>query len=177
MNMNVTKSSLPETSLLKNTPSDYMDSYSIGIEAKDLKIEQVGKSFFLASPEWVNALLLLRDRVVGLIGLKTGKGASDKQRLIANFKCEVGERIALFKVFDKNENEIIFGENDKHLDFRVSLFLDRQNGKLIVSTLVKFNNWMGKSYFIPVQPFHKLIVPVIIKGMVKQLIVDRRVKI
>jgi hypothetical protein len=167
--MKITKTNLPETSLIRNIPSDYMDSYSADINAKPLTIEQVGKSFFLASPEWVNALLLLRDKVVGMFGLKTGNGASDKQRLIANFKCEVGERVALFKVFDKNENEVIFGENDKHLDFRVSLFLDREKGKLIVSTTVKFNNWMGRLYFLPVLPFHKIIVPVITKGMVRHL--------
>lgn len=167
--MKITKTSLPENSLIKNIPSDYMDSYSAGINAKLLTIEQVGKSFFLASPDWVNTLLLLRDKVVGFLGLKTGRDASDKQRLIANFKCEVGERVALFKVFDKNQDEVVFGENDKHLDFRVSLFLDREKGKLIVSTVVKFNNWMGRLYFLPVLPFHKIIVPVITKGMVKRL--------
>lgn len=167
--MKITKVSLAETSLVKNIPSDYIDSYSADINAKPLTIEQVGKSFFMASPDWVNALLLLRDKVVGLFGLKTGSDANNKNKLIANFKCEVGERVALFKVFDKNENEVIFGEDDKHLDFRVSLFLDKQKDTLTVSTLVKFNNWMGRLYFIPVLPFHKLIVPLIIKGMVKRL--------
>ncbi len=167
--MKITKSTLPETSLIKNIPSDYIDSYSADINTKPLTIEQVGKSFFQASPEWVNALLLLRDRVVGFLGLKIGRDVSDKQRLIANFKCEVGERVALFKVIDKNQDEVIFGENDKHLDFRVSLFLDKQKDTLTVSTVVKFNNWMGRLYFVPVLPFHKIIVPVIIKGMVKYL--------
>lgn len=167
--MKITKTNLPETSLLKNTPSDYIDSYSADINAKPFTIEQVGKSFFLASPEWVNGLLLLRDKVVGMLGLKTGIDANNKDKIIANFKCEVGERVALFKVIDKNENEVIFGENDKHLNFRVSLFLDRDKGKLIVSTLVKFNHWMGKLYFLPVLPFHKIIVPILTKGMVRRL--------
>ena len=122
--MKITKTNLPETSLLKNIPSDYIDSYIADINAKPLTIEQVGKSFFLASPEWINGLLLLRDRIVGMFGLKTGTDASNKEKIIANFKCEIGENVALFKVFDKNENEVLFGENDKHLDFRVSLFLD-----------------------------------------------------
>ncbi len=167
--MKITNISLPETSLLKNIPFDYMDSYSVDINTKSLTIDQVGKSFFLASPEWVSALLQLRNKVVGIFGLKTGSNKSDKQRLIANFKFEIGERLALFKIFDKNQNEVIFGENDKHLDFRVSLFLDKQKNTLTVSTLVKFNNWMGRLYFIPVLPFHKIIVPVIVKGMVRQL--------
>lgn len=167
--MKITKTNLPETSLLKNIPSDYIDSYSADINTKPLTIEQVGKSFFLASPEWINGLLLLRDRIVGMFGLKTGTDASNKEKIIANFKCEIGENVALFKVFDKNENEVLFGENDKHLDFRVSLFLDRQKDTLTVSTLVKFNNWTGRLYFLPVLPFHKIIVPVIARGIVKRL--------
>ncbi len=167
--MKITKTNLPETSLLKNIPSDYIDSYIADINAKPLTIEQVGKSFFLASPEWINGLLLLRDRIVGMFGLKTGTDASNKEKIIANFKCEIGENVALFKVFDKNENEVLFGENDKHLDFRVSLFLDRQKDTLTVSTLVKFNNWTGRLYFLPVLPFHKIIVPVIARGIVKRL--------
>ena len=167
--MKITKTNLPETSLLKNIPSDYIDSYSADINTKPLTIEQVGKSFFLASPEWINGLLLLRDKVVGMFGLKTGADASNKEKIIANFKCEIGENVALFKVFDKNENEVLFGENDKHLDFRVSLFLDRQKDTLTVSTLVKFNNWTGRLYFLPVLPFHKIIVPVIARGIVKRL--------
>ncbi len=163
------KSDIPESSLLKNTPSDYADSYSMPLNTKGLAIEQAGECFFTSAPAWVDALLILRDKIVGMIGLKTGSDADNKDALIANFKCEVGEQLALFKVFDKNENEVILGEDDKHLDFRVSLFLDRQNNKLAVSTVVKINNWIGKLYLLPVIPFHKIIVPTIVKGMIRQL--------
>jgi|JI10StandDraft_1071094.scaffolds.fasta_scaffold06905_9 hypothetical protein len=167
--MKITKTKLPETSFLKNVPFDYLDCYIAEVKTKDLEIEKVGKLFFLSGPSWITALLLLRDKLVGFLGLKTGRDASDKQRLIANFKCEIGEQIALFKVFGKNPNEVLFGENDIHLDFRVSLFLDRSMNTITISTHVKFNNWMGKLYFIPVMPFHKIIVPVILKGIVKNL--------
>lgn len=163
------KSSLPDLSLLKNTPADYADSYSMPLNTKELAIEQVGKSFFTSAPVWVETLLRLRDKIVGVVGLKTASDFDHRKRLINNFKCEVGEQLALFKVFDKNEHEVIIGEDDKHLDFRVSLFLDRQNHTLTVSTVVKINNWMGKLYLLPVIPFHKIIVPAIVKGMVRQL--------
>lgn len=167
--MKTTKSNLPESSLLKNIQSDYADSYTLPLNTKGVTIEQVGKSFFTSAPAWVEALLMLRDKIVGMVGLKTGSNASNKDALIANFKCEAGEQLALFKVFEKNEHEVIIGEDDKHLDFRVSLFLDRQNNKLTVSTVVMINNWMGRLYLLPVIPFHKLIVPTIAGGMVRQL--------
>jgi hypothetical protein len=76
-------------------------------------------------------------------------------------------------VFHKTDHEIILGEDDKHLDFRVSLFLDENTEtnqkQLTISTLVKFNNIFGKLYFMPVRPLHKLIVPTILKGIIKQI--------
>lgn len=38
--MKIIKSNLPESSLLKNIPHDYVDSYSIALDAKDITIEQ-----------------------------------------------------------------------------------------------------------------------------------------
>ncbi len=164
--MKITKSNLPETSLLKNIPHDYVDSYAVTLNAKDLTIEQVGKAFFTSGPAWVEVLFMLRNRAVSLFGLKTS-GA--REAVIRNFKCEVGESVGLFKIFDKNACEIILGEDDKHLDFRVSLFLDKQNNMLTVSTIVKIHNWMGRLYFLPVKPFHKMIVPTMVREMVTRL--------
>ena len=136
-----------------------------------MTIEQVTKSFITSAPVWANWLITVRNWVVSIFGLKTS-GASDAEReaSLKNFKCEVGNQIGLFKVFDKNEHEIILGENDKHLDFRVSLFLDRINNTLTVSTIVKFHNWLGRLYFLPVKPFHKLIVPTMVKVMGSSLV-------
>ncbi len=77
-------------------------------------------------------------------------------------------------MFNRTDKEVILGEDDKHLNFRVSLFLDHQindpNKKhLTVSTTVEFNNWFGRIYFLPVRPFHKLIVPTMLKGIIKHL--------
>jgi len=166
--MKITKSNLPESSLLKNIPHDYVDSYSITLDAKDLTIEQVGKSFFSSDPAWVDWLFALRNKIVSLFGLKTS-GAGEGKAVRQNFKCEVGDRVGLFKILDKTENELILGEDDKHLDFRVSLFLDKQNQELTVSTLVKIHNGLGRIYFLFVKPFHVLIVPTMLKGMVREL--------
>jgi hypothetical protein len=60
------------------------------------------------------------------------------------------------------------------LDFRISLFLEPIEGdvfkKIItISTTVIFHNKFGKIYFLPVKPFHKRIVPVMLKGIIKHL--------
>jgi hypothetical protein len=166
--MKIIKSNLPESSLIKNIPHDYVDGYSATLDAKELTIEQVSRSFFTSGPAWGGWLFALRNRVVSLFGLKTS-GLGEREAAIRNFKCKVGDRVGLFKVFDKNEYEIILGEDDKHLDFRVSLFLDKPNNTLTVSTIVKIHNWLGRLYFWPVKSFHKMIVPTMVKGMVSKL--------
>lgn len=162
------KTKLPEKSILNGVSHDYLDTYAAALNASNIPIEQVGKAFFASSPAWVDWLFDIRNRVVSMLGLKTS-GAESKEVVIQNIKCEVGESVGLFKIFAKTENEIVMGEDDKHLDFRVSLFLDRQNNLLIVSTIVKIHNWLGRLYFLPVKPFHKIIVPVMTKGITNEI--------
>ena len=72
-----------------------------------------------------------------------------------------------------NKNEVILGEDDKHLNFRISLLIEaenEENRKFSITTTVKFNNNFGKIYFYAIKPFHRLIVPVMLKGIIQQLI-------
>lgn len=162
------RTSLPISSILNNQPHDYLDSYAALLDKSDMTIEQIGRAFFSASPIWVDRLLETRNRMVKMIGLKIS-GAGTKEEVLKNFNCEVGESVALFHVLAKTENEVIFGEDDKHLDFRVSLFLDRAQNLLTVSTLVKIHNNLGRLYMFGVKPFHKIIVPTITKGISNEI--------
>ncbi len=176
--MTIKKTELPGKSILnKNGKNyDYIDSYkSVFIDNNNrISSTEIGRSFFTCGPKWVERLFALRNKIVGLFGLKTSENLTDRQKQIDNFKCEPGEQLGLFKVFGKTENEVVFGEDDKHLNFRVSLFIDQainENGKrnLTITTTVEFNNWFGRLYFLPVRPFHKLIVPTMLKGMIEGL--------
>lgn len=175
--MNIQKSLLPDNSILKKNGKkyDYVDSFQGDFSTKTAHISptEVGKTFFSSSPKWIDSLFEIRNKIVGLVGLKTSGNISNRQQMLANFKCEESEQMGLFKVFNKTENEVILGEDDKHLNFRVSLFIDNQtnenNKKLTISTTVEFNNWFGKLYFLPVRPFHKIIVPRMLKGIISEL--------
>lgn len=176
--MKITKSTLPDKSILKTDEKqfDYVDSFQGNFVDKNgiIGSTEIGKSFFASGPKWIDKLFAFRNKLVGLFGLKTSGKITDRQKMLDNLKCEKGEQIGLFKVFDKTTDEIILGEDDKHLNFRVSLFIDRQNENktnknLIISTTIKFNNWFGRLYFLPVRPFHKLIVPTMLKGIIKNI--------
>lgn len=174
----VTQYEIPNNSTLKSyeTSFDYVDCYQSSFCDKEDKIDiiKIGKLFFASAPNWINKLFVVRNKVVSLFGLKTSGNITNRQKQLENFKFEKSERLGLFKVFDKTENEVILGENDKHLDFRISLLLNKFAGNneqknLSITTTVKLNNSFGRLYFFLVLPFHKLIVPTMLKGIIKQL--------
>jgi hypothetical protein len=130
--------------------------------------------FFSSSPKWIGSLFAIRNKIVSKLGLKTADVENNQDELLKNFSCEPGEQLGLFKVFEKTTHEVILGEDDKHLDFRVSLLLepmieDASKKQFTISTTVVFHNWQGRLYFLPVKPFHKFVVPAMLKAIVKEL--------
>ncbi len=176
--MIIIKTKLPDKSFLnwKDKKYDYVDSFQADLIDKNDNITStdIGKAFFTSVPDWVDKLFTLRDKIVNIFGLKTSGSLRNRQDQLDKLKFEHGEQFGLFKVFYKTGNEIILGEDDKHLNFRASLFLEKQKNeqlkkKLIISTTVEFNNWFGRLYFLPVRPIHQVIVPIILKGIIKHL--------
>ncbi|MBW1297882.1 DUF2867 domain-containing protein [Aquimarina litoralis] len=174
MRIKVVKVDLPKISSLVKETYEYSDSFKSEFidEEKEIDILTVTRAFFSFSPGWIGKLFVLRNKIVTLFGLKTGGDLQQKEEVLQNFKGEIGDKVGIFKVYNKTENEMILGENDAHLNFRVSLLIIQKEGtkkELIISTIVHFNNWFGKLYFLPVKPFHKLIVPAMLKSTLKNL--------
>lgn len=174
----ITRSPLPGDSALPSAleASNYIDSYQSSLLDTGCSIgpADVGKAFFASAPTWIENLLTFRNKIVSLAGLKTGDDIKDKKLILENFHCAPGEQVGLFTVLLKTDYEVIFGEDDKHLDFRVSFFLSKPvtgmaERQLTISTAVKFNNWFGKLYFLSIKPFHRFIVPAMLKATINQL--------
>lgn len=72
----------------------------------------------------------------------------------------IGSKAVLFRVTDRNESEIVMDEDDKHLNFKTSVMVERINGftQVWLTTIVHFNNTLGRLYFWPVKPFHKALI-------------------
>ena len=162
---------LLNTSILNQQQFDYVDTYSrILPGGKTPTSTQIGKAFFTSAPPWVSGLFQLRNKIVKVFGLKTTGEANDRDAKLRAFKCEPGERLGLFKVFEKTENEVILGENDKHLNFRISLRIESKKTAVIhMTTAIQFHNRFGKVYFFFVKPFHKIIAPIMLKNIIKKL--------
>lgn len=174
--MKVTKVKFPTTSTLNVLDYDYSDSYQGKYLDTDdsISLGDIGQAFFTSAPAWTQALFALRNKIAPIFGLKVPDKTEDPQGLAENFQVEPNERLGLFMVYSKTENEVIMGEDDQHLNFRVSLLREDDPSKkglksLTISTTVDFKNRFGKLYFLPVKPFHQLIVPAMLKRTIKQL--------
>ncbi len=164
---------IPGDSLISKGLSkiDFSDAFKAdSVLDQALPLEEVAKSMFKVFPVWVDCLLDLRDKIVKPLGLKTADKVDYKQN-IDDFQGREGEYLGFFKFKDRNENEIMFGENDKHLEFRASFMLEKNQGKysILFVTIVCFNNLLGRVYFLPVKHLHRLIVKESLRKMVRYL--------
>ena len=138
-------------------PLDYTDAFRVRLSAYlQLDMKELAYRIFgniESYPGYVRFLLQLRDVLVRPLGLKT---AADMEEI-----TDQSEWIGFFRIYQRSENEIIIGADDKHLDVRVSClrsFRDHQTF-LTVSTFVRNNNLLGELYFAVIKPFHRIIVP------------------
>ena len=66
----------------------------------------------------------------------------------------VGDRIGRWTLFAKHQDELITGANDRHLDFRVSVFRDARP-RIVLSTAVMTHNTLGRAYLATILPLHR----------------------
>ncbi|MDH6165371.1 hypothetical protein M2282_000499 [Variovorax boronicumulans] len=108
-------------------------------------------------PSWIGWLTNIRDAIVASFGLKTAKH-------LATLSSEAdADRIGIFKVYARSATEIVLGEDDKHLDFRLSVLHTPDlsptlGGQLTVSTVVHCHNLLGRAYISVIAPFHRQVV-------------------
>lgn len=115
-----------------------------------------------------------REFIAKYLGLKTVEKPDKKtkyEKLYA-LKGEVGEKIAVFEVLDKSDIELMIGQKDSHLDFKLSFIVYQKGGKIVLElpTTVIINNKLGKVYFSIVKPILKFYLKRILKRMEGNLI-------
>ena len=138
---------------------DYVDAYAVELPAGASGDPEVLARFLFDRPSGVGRFLLrVRDALVGLWGLKTASRA-----LASGLD---GGRIGIFRVFGRSRGEILLGEDDKHLDFRVSVLcpdalpasVSKGGRQLTLATVIRYHNAFGRLYFFVVAPFHRGLV-------------------
>ncbi|WP_342029478.1 DUF2867 domain-containing protein [Vibrio sp. S9_S30] len=119
------------------------------------------------SPQWVNTLMDLRNRIVSVFGLKNLGRMRDLQSNKEAADYRVGDRVGIFTLHSINQQEVILEDDDKHLNVKVSFYLEAQRDNIQVhaTTVVHVYNNLGRVYMLFVTPVHKIIVPSSLKTL------------
>ena len=134
------------------------DSYSIRLPSgTSTDPELLARFLFSQQPAWIGGLLKMRDALVAGFGLKTSR------YLESLGEHDQTNRLEIFKIYSKNSFEIVLGEDDKHLDFRLSFLCaspvaTQEERSLILTTVVHCHNRLGRIYIFLIAPFHRLVV-------------------
>jgi hypothetical protein len=153
---------------------DYADAYAAALP-RNVSVRTFAEAVFASSPAWVAWLMALRNAVVRPLGLITTRSALERAASAAN---DSGARIGMFPVLAQAADEVVLGLDDRHLDFRISVrVLDDGREHLgVVATLVRFHGALGRAYFVPVRPAHRLIVPAMLRRATRRLHADARAR-
>ena len=146
-------------SLLRSECSrwDYVDRYRFAVAdpGDRIGLSDLAEAFVGPGPRWVEGLFALRNRIVSVFGFKT-PAARGKNAAGHGGEWESGERVGIFEVLARSTDEIVLGDNDRHLDLRVSLLVERGGRD-------------GRCYFCFIKPFHRMIVPAVVKRSLHRL--------
>lgn len=137
--------------------ADFADAWcisgiAIGADAETIAA-RMGKP-----PVWVTRLLALRNMLVAPFGLKTRPAKEPMAR--TGFP---------FPVLSAQPQRVVMGLDDSHLDFRLVVEVgvaDGRNLAATATTYVRTHNVFGKLYLMAITPFHRRIVPAMLRQAV-----------
>ncbi len=119
--------------------------------------EALARFMFSQQAPWVARLLWLRDALVSVLGIKTTRELQNAP------ESPPVRRVSFFRIYAQDASEILLGEDDSHLDFRLSvrcepLGTSERSQQLIVTTVVQCHNRIGRLYILLIAPWHRLVV-------------------
>ncbi|NQY94352.1 MAG: DUF2867 domain-containing protein [Campylobacteraceae bacterium] len=159
--INILQTNANKNSLVYNSFNkiDYRDAFKMKYAKGTFQnIDEYAKVYFLSQPTWLR-----------LISMNT----ISKQKIVdslnqSNFKID--SNIGSWKIFSRNDKEIVFGDSMGFLDYRFSMSLDKTKADVIeVSTVIKLNGFMGKYYFAVVRLMHRKFVIISLKNVINSI--------
>lgn len=135
--------------------AQFADAFRIAVSDDTLTARQAAERMFERQPRWIGGLMRLRNLIVAPLGLKTP----------SHGKALAADSIGLFPVISETPGRIVAGFDDKHLDFRVIVEVTGTAPRrdVTATTLVMTHNLLGRVYLATIMPFHRIIVPAMMR--------------
>jgi hypothetical protein len=148
-----------DSSILQTLPSfGFSDAYQVQLSNAGQTPQEIYEAIFNYPPAWVPPLFVVRGWLAKLLGLKHLPVAFGP-RAKSPRSYQPGERAGLFRVYSSDPFELILSEDDRHLDFRLSICKTKSEAGVLVtiSTVVLMHNRVGRIYMTVVEPFHRVL--------------------
>ncbi|WP_269714876.1 DUF2867 domain-containing protein [Caulobacter sp. NIBR2454] len=137
--------------------ADLADAFAIALKPEDARLpaEVLALAMMAKPPMWSLALLAIRDAVMGVFGVKSSR------QILNDAIAARADHIGMFRILARRDHEVVLGENDRHLDFRLSVMTRPSPSggvELVATSIAHCHNRLGQIYLTAIMPFHKLIV-------------------
>ncbi len=168
----ITACALPDGSrIIQTVPnSHFADCYRMADAWPELEAFDTFLALTARTSGWMNALMFLRNQAVRLVGLKHLGAMKSGHAAKPASAYQIGDRVGIFTLRHVKPNEVILGDDDKHLRVQVSVFKHVVDGQPVVSlsSVVHIHNTLGHIYMSVVGPVHKLIVPLMLAQVTRE---------
>lgn len=137
--------------------AQFRDVFGIIIGRKALTARQAADAVFGRSPFWIRGLMGARNLIVAPFGLKRPRRFAKPDK----------SRVGAFPILEESADRLLAGLDDRHLDFRVIVEVKANHGTnlVTVTSLVCTHNLLGRLYLGCVAPFHRRIVPALLRRL------------
>jgi len=163
----VYKTNIPNGSEIDKAINDayYFDAYKASVSINKKTALDIYLDMVKTTPEWVNSLMSLRNKVASMVGLKNLGHLGEIEQSKSGENYIVGDRVGIFTVHFISDREVILSESDKHLDVKLSVYIigETKQNTIAISTVVHIHNLLGRLYMLFVTPLHKLVAPAMLK--------------
>jgi hypothetical protein len=139
--------------------AQFIDAYRITVNDAALDARHAAEKMTARGPRWIEALLRLRNRLVAPFGLKTAAPTGKR----------TPDRVGIFPVISELPDRLVAGLDDAHLDFRLVIDVAGTGSerRVTATTLVLTHNLLGRAYLAIILPFHRLIVPSMLRKVAR----------
>lgn len=103
---------------------DHVDAVAVELPPGTSAVE-FARLVFTGRPGWIGRLMALRDTLVRPLGLHV----QERERPARETPIEPGLKAGPFRVLAVGDDEVLCGDDDKHLDFRASFAVRPQIGR------------------------------------------------
>lgn len=135
------------------------DCYEAEITNPEVRtVDDACRRFFTATPGWLVNLMRFRNKIVGPLGFTAGE---DEPPVMPE-RLAVGDKLSVFTVIERTDDEVIFGIDDRHFSMRLVVGVE-ESRKVALTTTAHANDLLGRLYLSTVKYPHRPISAQMVK--------------